>query len=138
MNYESVLVMEPTLGEESQKIFFQTVQDILKQFKGNIYHIDSWGVRRLANKNWKKWSKGLYFHFSFKGDTGVVEELVRKIKMDEKILYYHFEKLSPEKSAEEHLADFRELLEENAKREKERLAKIQKRKAFFATKKTGV
>lgn len=134
MKYESVLVMEPTLGQKSQQIFFQTIKDTIKQFKGSIHHIDSWGVRKLANKNGKNWSKGLYFHFSFKGETGVVEELVRRIKMNEKILYYHFEKLSSKKSFEEHLTDFRQLLEENVKREKERLAKIQKRKAFFQQK----
>ena len=135
MNYESVLVIQPALGKATQKAFFQTLKETIKQFKGNIYHIDTWGARKLANKNKKRWSQGLYFHFSFKGEKGVVEELVRKIKMEEKVLYYHFEKLSSKKSLEEHLTDFRTLLEETSRREKERLSKIQKRKTFFSSKK---
>ena len=135
MNYESVLVLEPALEKASQKKFFQTIKEVLKQFKGDIYHIDNWGVRKLTNKNQKKWSQGLYCHFSFNGEVGVVEELIRRIRMDEKVLYYHFEKLSSKKSAKEHLKDFRDILEETARRERERLARIQKRKAFFAGKK---
>ena len=134
MNYESVLVMEPALAQEAQKLFFQKVKETVKQFKGDIYHIDSWGIRKLANKNKKRWSQGLYFHFSFKGEGGVIEELIRRIKMDEKVLYYHFEKLSSKKSVEEHLADFRSLVEAAVQRETERLARIQKRKTSFVKK----
>ena len=70
MNYESILVMEPTLNLKDQKLFFQKVKEIMGGFKGDIHHIDSWGTRKLANKNRKKWSQGLYFHFSFKGGPG--------------------------------------------------------------------
>lgn len=134
VNYELVLVMESTLASESQKLFFQKIKKTVKQFNGNIYHVDSWGVRKLANKNSKRWSQGLYFHLSLAGQKGVVEELIRRIRMDEKVLYYHFEKLSSKKSVEEHLADFRGLIEAAIKREKERQARIQKRKAFFTKK----
>ena len=137
VNYESVLVMEFTLAQESQKLFFQKIKEIIKKFNGDIYHVDSWGVRKLANKNKYRWSQGLYFHFSFVGQKGVVEELIRRIRMDEKVLYYHFEKLSSKKSVEEHLEDFRSLVEAAVKRETERQARLQKRKTFFA-KKTGM
>ena len=131
MNYESVLVMEPALTQEAQKLFFQQVKETIRPFNGIIYHVDSWGVRKLANKNKKKWSQGLYFHFSFKGEGRIIEELVRRIRMDEKILYYHFEKLSSKKSAEEHLSDFRELVAEAVKKEKDRLARIQKKRSLI-------
>ena len=131
-NYESVLVISPTLEKEGQKLFFQKVQETIKAFKGEFYHIDTWGVRKLANKNKKNWSQGLYFHFSFKGENGVIEELTRRIRMDEKVLYYHFEKLK--KSPKEHLNDFRYIVEEAVRKEKERLARLQKRKAFLSKK----
>ena len=134
MNYESILVMEPSLSKEAQKLFFQKVKEIIKQFKGHIHHIDTWGVRKLANENKKNWSQGLYFHFSFAGEAGVIEELVRIIRMDEKILYYHFEKLSSQKSPQEHLEGFRFLVEEAVKKEKERQVRIQKRKSFLSKK----
>ena len=132
-NYESILVMEPALDKEAQKFFFQkTVRKTIRDFKGDIEHIDSWGLRKLANKNKKRWSQALYFHFFFKGETGVIEELVRLIRMDEKVLYFHFEKLK--KSPQKHLEDFRYLVEEAIKKEKERLARIQKKKSFLSIK----
>ncbi|MDE0120087.1 MAG: 30S ribosomal protein S6 [Bdellovibrionales bacterium] len=134
MNYESVLVMDPSLSKEEQKKTLQKIREIIQQFKGRVYHIDTWGVRKLANKNRKNWSQGLYFHFSFAGESGVVEELVRIIRMDEKLLYYHFEKLSSQKSPAEHLDDFRSLVEEAIKKEKERQVRIQKRKSFLSKK----
>ncbi len=137
MNYESVLVMDPALSPTDQKLFFQKAREVIKQFKGHIHHIDTWGIRKLANRNKKRWSQGLYFHFSFKGEVGVIEELIRIIKMDEKILYCHFEKLSSKKSPEEHLSSFRALMEEVVKKENDRLARIQKRKSFLM-KRTGM
>ena len=129
-NYESVLVMEPALTEENQKLFFQKIREIVKEFEGEFHHIDTWGLRKLANKNKKRWSQGLYFHFSFKGQRGVVEELTRRIRMDEKVLYYHFEKLK--KSPTEHLNDFRYIVEETVRKEKERTIRLQKRKGFLS------
>ena len=131
MNYESVLVMEPALTGEAQKRFFQKVKKVIVgDFKGNIHHIDTWGSRKLANKNRKNRGQGLYFHFSFKGEKGVVEELSRIIKMEEDVLYHHFERLA--RSPEEHLADFRTLIEEAVKKEKERQLRLQKRKSFLS------
>ena len=133
-NYESVLVMEPALDKEAQKLFFQqTVRKIIRDFKGDITYIDSWGLRKLANKNRKRWAQALYFHFFFKGEKGVVEELIRLLRVDEKVLYFHFEKLK--KNPQEHLRDFRSIIEEAIKKEKERLARIQKKKNFLAAKK---
>lgn len=134
--YESIIVIDPKLTGEAQKLFFKKVREVIVEFKGSVQHIDSWGVRKLANKNKKKWFKALYFHFSFDGEVGVVEELTRRIKMDEKVLYFYFEKLSSKKTPEEHLADFRNLVEEAFQKETERLARIQKRKSFLFNKRT--
>ncbi len=135
-NYEAVLVMDPALDEKAQKSFFQKVRKVIKSFKGQIHHIDSWGRRKLANKNRKKWSQGLYFHWTFSGAKGVIEELTRQIRMDEKILYHHFEKFK--KSPEEHLADFRYLVEEAIRKEQERQERLQKRRSLSSSSSTGL
>ena len=131
-NYESVLVLDSALPEEGQKLLFQKLKKLIQQFKGSIHHIDTWGARKLANKNAKKWAQGLYFHFSFNGNPGVVAEMVRQLRINEKVLYHHFEKLK--KDPKEHLADFRYLVEEASRREKDRQARLQKRKSFLSKK----
>ena len=139
-NYEAIIVMEPSVNIENQKAFFKKLRDVIKEFKGQIFHINTWGLRKLANKNSHKSTQGLYFHFSFEASVGGIEECIRQIKMDENIIYFHFEKLSSKKSPQEHLSHFQELVEEEVKKEKDRQARLQKRKAFFASKspRTGV
>ena len=131
--YESVLVLAPDVKLADQKKFFQKLKSVIQtEFKGSICHIDTWGIRRLANKNKKKCRQGLYFHFSFKAVGGVVAELSRLIRMDNRVIYHHFEKLSPKKSLEEHLATFRQVVDESIKREKERLVRLQQKRKNFA------
>lgn len=133
--YEAVLIAQPNWSKEESKQFFHKLREVIHQFHGKIHHIDSWGTRQLANSAQKKWSQGLYFHFSFQADPGVVTEMSRHIRMNHHLLYHHFEKLSNKLSLEDHLKAFRLVVEDSIKLEKERLARIQKRKAFMP--KTG-
>ena len=126
--YESILVMAPDMSQEQQKVFFQKIKEIILKFKGNVHHADTWGLRKLANRNNKGYSQGFYFHFSFTGEAGVVTELTRIIKMQEQSIYHHFEKLHPKRSLTEHLEHFRQDVENSLKKEKERLTRIQQRK----------
>lgn len=131
--YEAVLVAQPDWKKEDGKQFFQKLRGIVRQFQGEIHHIDSWGTRQLANSNRKRCSQGLYFHFSFQGQAGVVTELSRHIRMNNSIVYHHFERLSDKRSLEEHLKAFRLIVEDSIKMEKERLARLQqKRKNFMS------
>ncbi len=136
-NYESVLVMDPSLGEKDQKAFFQKIKEVIQSFKGRIHHVDSWGIRKLANQNKKKIAQGLYFHFSFQSLGGVIVELRRRIRMNDQVIYHHFEKLSEGKDLEEHLKDFRQLIEESISKEKERLERIQQKRKVFVPKRIG-
>ena len=52
--YESVLVIDPSLSSQDQQVLFQEIKKIIKQFQGLIHHIDTWGTRKLANRNKKK------------------------------------------------------------------------------------
>lgn len=126
--YESILVMAPDMSQEQQNGFFQKIKEIIVQFKGSVHHVDTWGLRKLANHNTKGYSQGLYFHFSFNGDAGVVTELTRIIKMQDQSIYHHFEKLHPRRSLKEHLEQFRQSVENSLKKEKERLTRLQQRK----------
>ncbi len=131
ISYESVLVSKPDWDLAGQKKFFQKIQEVIKQFQGEIHHIDSWGTRRLANQNKKRWPQGLYFHFSFNAQAGIVAELARQIRMNDHFVYHHFEKLSSKQSLSEHLKAFRSTIEESIDMEKERQVRIQKRKNFL-------
>ncbi len=132
LSYESVLAVQPDWVLEEQKSFFSKLREVIKQFKGSLHHIDSWGIRRFANRNKKNWKQGLYFHFSFQGQAGVVTELSRHIRMNDHVVYHHFEKLPAKQSLADKLKSFREIIEDSINMEKERQERIQKRKATMA------
>ena len=134
-SYESILVLDPELALSTQKKLFQKIREIIQGFSGKIHHIDTWGVRRLAGRNKKKLKQGLYFHFLFDGKKGLISELVRQIRIQESLIYHHFEKLNPRISPKDHLQAFRDLIEDSIKKEKERQAQIQQRKKAFLSKK---
>ena len=135
--YESVLVMDPSLAPEGQRTFFQEIKKIIEQFQGFIHHIDTWGLRKMANKNQKKASQGRYFHFLFKANSEVIAELLRRIRIHDSVIYHHFEKLSSKKTMDEHLQIFRQAVEESVKKEKDRFAQLQQRRKHFSAKKAG-
>ena len=135
--YEAVLVVDPSLSPPDQKLFFQEIKKIIEQFQGVIHHIDTWGARKLANQNKKRLNQGHYFHFSFQANSGVITELLRRIRINDSVIYHHFEKLSSKKSLEEHLQNFREIIEESIKKEKDRFVQLQQKRKHFAAKKAG-
>ena len=128
-SYEAVLVMDPSLSKEVQREVLQKIKNCITQdFNGSIYHIDTWGIRNLLNHNRKKWRQGIYFHFSFQAKKEVVQELTRRMRMAEEVLYYHFQRLTKHTTLEANLKSFREIIEISVKRESERQARIQQRK----------
>ena len=52
-----------------------------------MIHLDNWGKRRCAHKI-KKSQKGNYFLLYFSGDPGVLTELDRTLRYNEKVLRY--------------------------------------------------
>ena len=132
--YESIIVIDPSLSLSDQKLFFQEIKKIIEQFQGVIHHIDTWGVRKLANQNKKKLNQGRYFHFSFQSHCGAIAELLRRIQIHDSVIYHHFEKLSSKKTLEEHLQNFRQIIEESIKTD---LLSLNKRESILRRKKWG-
>ena len=133
--YESVLVLNPSWPLLEQKAFFRKLKETIGHFGGTLNWIDTWGVRKLAGRNKKNLQQGVYFHLLFKGRAGVILELVRQIRLQESVIYFHFEKLPVQVTWEGHLKAFRQVIEDSTRREQERQAQIQQRKARFALRK---
>ena len=129
--YESVIILHPDVTEAEQKEFFKRNQDTIKAYSGKINHIDTWGKRRLANPI-KKMKLGTYFHTTFEAQGTCVAELERLMKIDERVLRYVHVKLDERKPLEKHVEEFHKALAESHKREQEKEAKFQARKAAAA------
>lgn len=121
--YEAVILMDPNSSEEEQKNLFSRNQKIVESFSGKINHIDTWGVRRLANSIAKN-SRGLYFHCTFTATPDSIAELERTMRINEKVLRFMHTRLPDETVLTDYVEKFKASLIERKEREaKKALAK---------------
>ena len=107
--YETIYIVQPDLGDEEIKTLSTKVQDIIANMNGDFKRLEDWGVRKLAypiNKS----PRGRYFYLRFDGDSPLIAELERRLRLDDKVYRYQSVKLevdvvvpaaAPIKSAEE-------------------------------------
>lgn len=126
--YEAVVLMDSAASEQEQKALFTKNKSIIESFGGKLNHIDTWGVRPIANPI-KKHSRANYFHCTFTAEPSAIAELERTMKINEKVLRYHHARLADNTSLAKHVEAFKESLAETNKREKEREAKFKAKKA---------
>ncbi len=83
--YETAILFDPELPEDSRKEFLGKLSGIIAGYKGEVLKIDDWGNRKLAYAIRKK-SNAFYTFLLYTGSRGVVEEVERNIKIFEGIL----------------------------------------------------
>lgn len=128
--YEQVLVLRPDSTDFEQKETCRLVADIIEKQKGKIFRVDTWGSRPIANPRAKKASRGWYFYMLFSAVPTVVSEIRKQLSINRKVLYFHQEKLPKKETPEDHVQTFLKGFEQTALKEKERMAKNQKRQAW--------
>ena len=126
--YEAVIILHPDASEEEQKTILKKNRDVIQSFKGEMYHLDTWGKRKLANPV-HKFTRGNYFHMTFEAKGEVVAELERTMRINERVLRFQHTRLDDRVSLAKFVERFKEQLAEAAQREREREAKNQQRRA---------
>lgn len=133
--YEAVIIMHPDTPEEEQKNLFKKNRDILKNFKGEVNHLDTWGKRRLANPI-EKLTRGIFFHTTFESEGEAIAELERTMRINDRVLRYVHTRLDDRVQLSKFVEEFKNALAESINREKERESKMQaKRVAMQARRK---
>jgi small subunit ribosomal protein S6 len=128
--YEVIVIMHPDATADEQKELFRKNKSIIQDFKGNVFSLETWGKRTLANPIGKS-KKGYYFHSLFESRTAAIAELERTMRINDKVLRFMHHKLDPRVPLSKYLENFKKGLQESANREKEREAKAQARRAAF-------
>ena len=136
-NYESVIILDPALGEDQQKDFFRKHKATVEKYEGSINHLDTWGQRQLANPI-KKLQRGTYFHTTFTANGDCVAELERTMRINDGVLRFIHVRLDNRKPIAKHLEEYKEALVESNRRTQEREAKIQAKKAARKVRKPSV
>lgn len=126
--YEAVIMMHPDSTEDEQKALFKKNAAIVKDFKGTVNHVDTWGKRNLAN-HIEGMKKAVYFHATFQAEPAAVAELERTMRINDKVVRFMHTRLADGTNLVDFVEGFKKALADSALREREREAKFQARKA---------
>jgi small subunit ribosomal protein S6 len=117
--YETIFILQPELSEDDIKSVIAKAQDVISAYKGECLRMDDWGVRKLAYPI-KKCARGRYYYLRFDGDSALIFELERRLRLDDKVLRYQSinitdvpERIVPEKKVEVSEAVTEETAEES-------------------------
>ncbi len=85
--YETFFIADPDLPDESISAVDNKVQSVVTSNGGEVLTYVPWGKRKLAYAIRKR-TRGLYVLMEYAGGPGLVSELERNLRIDERILKF--------------------------------------------------
>ena len=83
--YENTIVAKQDTPEKDLKNIKDKYNEIINSSSGKVIKIEEWGLLSLAKKI-KKYKKGFYIHYKFEGNGLTINELEKKVKIDNSII----------------------------------------------------
>tara|TARA_B000000565_G_scaffold189421_1_gene144322 strand:+ start:159 stop:482 length:324 start_codon:yes stop_codon:yes gene_type:complete len=83
--YENTIVARQDLAEKELLDIKNKYKNLINGSSGNTIKIEEWGLLNLAKKI-KKFNKGFFIHFKFEGNKTTLNEIEKKIKLDNSII----------------------------------------------------
>lgn len=97
--YETLYIINPNLADEDYRDVVIKFNNLVEKNKGVIIKLDEWGKKTLAYEV-RKFDKGFYVLMQYCGEPGIVSELKRHLKLEEKVLKFQTIKLSDDADPE--------------------------------------
>ncbi len=85
--YENTIIARQDLAEKELKSIRDKYNDLINNSSGKVLKIEEWGMINLANKI-KNYKKGFYIHYKFEGEKETINEIDKKVKVDNTIIRY--------------------------------------------------
>ncbi len=111
--YETVLISDPDLQDQTRTELFDKVRNIITKENGILLDFDEWGNKKLAYEIKKK-LRGYYACLTYGGTGDLVKELERNLRLSDGIMKYMTILLSDKvtaESLEKEVADAAEAVE---------------------------
>jgi len=83
--YENTLVTKQDLPKSELTKIKEKYSELINSNSGEVIKVEEWGLLNLARKI-KRYNKGFYIHFKFKGSKNTLNEMNKKIKIDGSII----------------------------------------------------
>lgn len=85
--YETIVIVDPDLGEERRTPIFDRIRELVPQKGGLLVEFDEWGARKMAYEIKKK-KRGFYLRVDYCGTGDLVKEMERQFRIDDRVLKY--------------------------------------------------
>ena len=83
--YENTLITKQDLPKSELEKVKEKYSEIINNNSGKVVKIEEWGLLSLSRKI-KRYNKGFYIHYKFEGSKKTLDEINKKIKIDESII----------------------------------------------------
>ena len=83
--YENTIVAKQDLADKDLAGIKTKYSELINNSSGKVIKIEEWGLLNLANKI-NNYKKGFYIHYKFEGDRSTLNEVNKKIKVDNTII----------------------------------------------------
>tara|TARA_B100000963_G_scaffold357252_1_gene378977 strand:- start:2511 stop:2837 length:327 start_codon:yes stop_codon:yes gene_type:complete len=83
--YENTIIAKQDLPSTEIKKIRDKYNEIINQNAGKVVKIEEWGLLNLSKKI-NNYKKGFYIHYKFEGNGQTLNEINKKIKVDNLII----------------------------------------------------
>jgi len=98
--YETLYLVSPDLQDEDYRQVVDKFTNLVERHKGQLIRIDEWGKKTLAYQV-KKFDQSYYVLLRYCGEPGIIDEITRDLRLDDRILKFQTVKLSDDADPEE-------------------------------------
>ena len=83
--YENTIIAKQDLPAPEIKKIREKYNELINKNSGKVIKIEEWGLLNLSRKI-NNYKKGFYIHYKFEGNNETLDEINKKIKVDNLII----------------------------------------------------
>ena len=83
--YENTMIAKQDLPQSEIKKIIEKYNSLINDNSGKVVKVEEWGLINLSQRI-KNYKKGFYIHFKFEGSKKTLEEMSKKLNIDNMIL----------------------------------------------------
>jgi small subunit ribosomal protein S6 len=83
--YENTIIAKQDLAEKEIQALKEKYNNLINSFSGKVIKVEEWGLINLTNKI-RNYKKGFFIHFKFEGSKVTLNEIEKKMRIDDTVI----------------------------------------------------
>tara|TARA_X000000950_G_C13905402_1_gene656590 strand:+ start:2617 stop:2937 length:321 start_codon:yes stop_codon:yes gene_type:complete len=83
--YENTIIAKQDLAEKEVQALKEKYNNLINSFSGKVIKVEEWGLINLTNKI-RNYKKGFFIHFKFEGSKVTLNEIEKKMRIDDTVI----------------------------------------------------